>query len=514
MKKIYYLILSILFFSQAYTQPVVSYFSPTTGGPRTRIDIYGSNFAGVSDVKINGVSAANFYIYSQTHIQFLPGPNVTGLLDISVVSPIGTATAPNFNFKDEYAPKITGISNLNPSPGSTVTITGYNFNDVTGVSFGYIPASSFILVDTTRIDAVYAGGNMYTAAWNIVHDTSYYDPVYSPKISGFAPTTGTSGTTVTITGQNLFSVTNVLFGNSPATSFTYVNPNMITAVVGKGASGTVIVEDYSCATTLPGFTYVPPAPPAIAPSGANPVTGTIEKATTVDAEIQTLNNTPYVQRHYDIEPQINPATSTATLTLFFLQDDFDKYNASPNHGVNLPTGPGDIIGISNFRIYQYHGTSVLGIPGSYESNGIAINPDDDKIVWNVSSSVWEVTFDVTGFSGFFASSSSFALPVTLISFSGQLKSDEVLLQWETDREINFDHFNIEKSNDGNNFEKIATIQSLGTTQTIQRYQYREKPGSAQVYYYRLKMIDKDESYSYSKVVSIKSNQRSKLLVRD
>lgn len=143
------------------------------------------------------------------------------------------------------------------------------------------------------------------------------------------------------------------------------------------------------------------------PAGANPVKGEIIKRMTVDQTVKIYNGNPYVQRHYDVEPVTDPATSTATVTLYFTQQDFDNFNAVPNHGPNLPANPNDANGKANLRVYQYHGFSATSLPGSYSGVGTEIDPDDAKIGWNVKASCWEVTFNVTGFSGFFVSNASF-----------------------------------------------------------------------------------------------------------
>ncbi|MBO9205474.1 MULTISPECIES: FG-GAP-like repeat-containing protein [Niastella] len=148
------------------------------------------------------------------------------------------------------------------------------------------------------------------------------------------------------------------------------------------------------------------------PSGANPVTGVIVDKTTIDATVNTFNGYPYVQRHYDIEPALNAATATATVTLYFTQQEFDNFNASAGHGLNLPTDPNDISNKANLRIYQYHGNSTVYTPGSYSGAGMEINPDDTNIVWNSNAACWEVTCNVTGFSGFFVSSAGFNQVVT------------------------------------------------------------------------------------------------------
>ena len=93
----------------------------------------------------------------------------------------------------------------------------------------------------------------------------------------------------------------------------------------------------------------------IQPSGSNPVTGIIKTKTTVDANVQSYGNKAFVQRHYDIEPLTNPSNSTATITLFYTQQDFNNYNAANGTDADLPTGPSDAIGKSNLLVSQYHG---------------------------------------------------------------------------------------------------------------------------------------------------------------
>jgi hypothetical protein len=95
--------------------------------------------------------------------------------------------------------------------------------------------------------------------------------------------------------------------------------------------------------------------------------------------------------------------ATATVTLYFQQQDFDNFNAAPSHGPALPTGPADSAGIANLRIYQFHGTSSSHLPGAYNGgSAVNIDPVDKNIVWDALAQLWKVSFDVKGFSGFFA----------------------------------------------------------------------------------------------------------------
>jgi hypothetical protein len=238
--------------------------------------------------------------------------------------------------------------------------------------------------------------------------------------------------------------------------------------------------------------------PRVVPSGASPVSDTIAYYVTIDTTVETYQGGPYLQRHVDIEPASNAATSTATITLYYNQQDFDNYNALTVHGDNLPTGPSDVADKAHIRLLQYHGTSSTHMPGSYSGSSQIIDPDDNKIVWNASSGRWEISFDVTGFSGFFLTSSGTPLPLTLVSFTGQRQGENVLLNWTTSHEVNVNRFELQRSTLTGGFETIATIRPAGSNS----YSYTDVAVPNSAYFYRLKMIDMDGAFTYSRTLDI------------
>lgn len=178
--------------------------------------------------------------------------------------------------------------------------------------------------------------------------------------------------------------------------------------------------------------------PRIAPNGSNPVTGNVITRLYIDPSVQSLNGHPYVQRHADLNPVKDPQTATARITMFFTQQEFDNFNAAANHGPDLPKSPDDATGKSNLRVYQYHGTSNSGIPGTYSGNGLEIDPADADIVWNTTQQYWEVTFAVNGFSGFFVSSKGFMFnqtpaPVISADFASFCQNGHVVLHSSADK---------------------------------------------------------------------------------
>ena len=79
-----------------------------------------------------------------------------------------------------------------------------------------------------------------------------------PSIISFTPTSGSTGTTVTITGTNFTGATAVKFGGTDAQSYTVDSAIWITAVVGTGSTGNITVTTpHGTATSASAFIYVP-----------------------------------------------------------------------------------------------------------------------------------------------------------------------------------------------------------------------------------------------------------------
>jgi hypothetical protein len=94
-----------------------------------------------------------------------------------------------------------------------------------------------------------------------------------------------------------------------------------------------------------------------------------------------------------------------------------------------------------------------------------------------------------------------SLPVELSSFMASVNGNAVDLKWTTASEINNRGFQIEK-NAGSGFVPLAFISGHGTSTQLNNYSYIDKNVSGGAYSYRLKQIDYDGTFKYSKVVEI------------
>ncbi|MBE9464154.1 choice-of-anchor A family protein [Dyadobacter subterraneus] len=94
------------------------------------------------------------------------------------------------------------------------------------------------------------------------------------------------------------------------------------------------------------------------------------------------------------------------------------------------------------------------------------------------------------------------LPVTLTSFSVQKEGIQTSLNWATTAETNSDRFEIQHSVDAKNWNLIGTVIAKGESTVLSNYQFTHSNPANGENYYRLKMIDRDATFAYSRVVEI------------
>ena len=94
------------------------------------------------------------------------------------------------------------------------------------------------------------------------------------------------------------------------------------------------------------------------------------------------------------------------------------------------------------------------------------------------------------------------LPLTIDQFNGGYSEGLIQLKWTTFTEINMDHFDIERSTDGNNFRQIGKIEATGSSSNNTSYSYLDISAERGSNFYRLAMVDNDGNYIYSKVITV------------
>ncbi len=102
------------------------------------------------------------------------------------------------------------------------------------------------------------------------------------------------------------------------------------------------------------------------------------------------------------------------------------------------------------------------------------------------------------------------LPVTLSDFNAQFKNKDVIISWQTQMELNSSHFDILRSYDNSNFEKIGSVANLSANSNIiHNYSFTDYNSASPVTFYKLKIVDLDGRFFYSNIKVIKRGNSGK-----
>ena len=110
----------------------------------------------------------------------------------------------------------------------------------------------------------------------------------------------------------------------------------------------------------------------------------------------------------------------------------------------------------------------------------------------------------------------FVLPAHLIKFTAINKFSNVELAWQSDNEINFSHYEIERSFNGTDFTTAGSVRANNYAGTS-NYTFTDNDGlksAASIIYYRLKMVDKDGTFKYSPVATVKNKKDAAFFINN
>ncbi len=88
------------------------------------------------------------------------------------------------------------------------------------------------------------------------------------------------------------------------------------------------------------------------------------------------------------------------------------------------------------------------------------------------------------------------LPVTLTSFDAKESQNTIKLNWSTSSEKNSSHFDILKSFDGNEFQKIGEVEAAGDSDTNKDYSFIDENPFPGVNYYKLQQFDRNGTATF------------------
>ncbi|UCE07066.1 MAG: T9SS type A sorting domain-containing protein [bacterium] len=114
---------------------------------------------------------------------------------------------------------------------------------------------------------------------------------------------------------------------------------------------------------------------------------------------------------------------------------------------------------------------------------------------------------VTAYGGIFTV--NYVIPVELVSFNALVEGKDILLTWRTASESENYGFEVGRAINPGEWHTIGFVQGHGTTTINHQYSYADKNLDVGTYYYRLKQIDIDGSFEYSKFIEIVINPPKK-----
>ena len=206
-------------------------------------------------------------------------------------------------------PTITSFAPATGYTGSTVTITGTNFSNVTTVSFGGTAAKSFSATSSTILKAIVGSGTSGVVSVTNKDGTASmagFTFTPPPTITSFNPVSGQAGEVITLIGSNFTGTTSVSFGGFGASSFSVVSPDTIRAVLGQGATGNIVINGPYGSALIGGFVYnYPPVIASVSPDygGKNAVI-TLTGSHFSNATSVTFGGTPAASFNINSDTQI------------------------------------------------------------------------------------------------------------------------------------------------------------------------------------------------------------------
>lgn len=147
---------------------------------------------------------------------------------------------------------------------------------------------------------------------------------------------------------------------------------------------------------------------------------------------------------------------------------------------------------SNYVAPQYDGLQ-FGDASGVLPNGVAYNTMNGLSSFSGGSAAIQLV-------------ASASLPITLLDFSGVKEDGSHILSWQTSSEENSDHFLVMHSTDGISFEPIGQVSAKGYSNQLQQYNFNYNTPSPMANYYKLKMVDTDGSYEFSKIIVIQEEK--------
>jgi hypothetical protein len=222
--------------------------------------------------------------------------------------------------------------------------------------------------------------------------------------------------------------------------------------------------------------------------------------------VRNVNNQYYHNRNLTIKPANKDLLGPVKVRFYFTEAEMRSLIAATGCGTCTKPFSAYELGLSKFThadLSKENGDVSDNNGGNWKfipPGAVTIVPFDIG---------YYAEFEVTDFSEFWLNNGGLdgatPLPVKLISFTGQRVGNDAQLQWQVSDELNVLQYELEVARNtedlqAGRFSKIGQVASRGNSTSIQQYRFTDtEPNKKGMYYYRLKMVDKNASFTYSSV---------------
>ena len=235
---------------------------------------------------------------------------------------------------------------------------------------------------------------------------------------------------------------------------------------------------------------------SINPNGTDMGTVTLEVSDAGD--VINYNGVMFLGRSTEFTSSNYPNSAVMpnnySLRIYYKDSELTEYN----------TAMGGSFGLSDFNMTWQEGGSGCNL-ATYNGGvtGVVSKTQIVNSEYGTGNNGFYFDLPLNHFTIFAATTSNaIILPIELISFSGNTKSNDNILEWQTATEENSSHFELQHSLNGIDFEMLGKITAEGKSAAPKSYSYLHQNPKATTHYYRLKMVDKDGSFKYSLIVSL------------
>lgn len=193
---------------------------------------------------------------------------------------------------------------------------------------------------------------------------------------------------------------------------------------------------------------------------------------------------------HDVYANVLNLRSNPLYTQTFTMGVIDRNLSGSFKWMTLNSAAGKLVVIGNFDVTAQTGSVTFPAAGTWYNY---LNPP--------------ATFAATGGSQSFTLqpgeyriylNSLVVLPVTLTNFNGRNNGNGNLLSWVVENEVNVSRYELQRSGNGRDFTTVSSTAATGS----RNYSYSDNDLTLPVYFYRLKIIDSDDTYSYSAVIKL------------